>query len=56
MYKSGQRINFDFDTTPLTFDLNAPLSSEIETTEDEEEEDDFIENSASKFDYNYLME
>ena len=56
MYKSGQRMNFDFDTTPLTFDLNAPLSSEIETTEDEEEEDDFIENSASKFDYNYLME
>jgi penicillin-binding protein 1A len=56
MYKSGQRMSFDFDTTPLTFDLNAPLTSDYDSSEDEEEEEDIVENSTSKFDYNYLME
>ena len=55
MYKSGQRMSFDFDTSPLTFDLNAPLTTEYDSSEDEEEEE-IIENTNSKFDYNYLME
>ena len=55
MYKSGQRMNFEFDTTPLSFDLSAPLTGEY-SSDDEDEADFETSNSASKYDYNYLME
>ena len=55
MYKSGQRMTFDFDTTPLSFDLNAPLTTEYDSEEDEENENNFVDNT-SKLDYNYLMD
>jgi penicillin-binding protein 1A len=54
MYKSGQRVSFDFDTSPLTFDMNAPLTGSF--SDDEEEDEEITDNSASKFDYNALME
>ena len=56
MYKSGQRMSFDFDTTPLSFDLSAPLESEFETDEEEEDSEEENTTSTSKFDYSYLME
>ncbi len=55
MYKSGQRMTFDLDTTPLSFDLNAPLTTEYDSEEDEENENNFVDNT-SKLDYNYLMD
>ena len=55
MYKSGQRMAFDFDTTPLSFDLNAPLTTEYDGEEEEEDEENFVDNT-SKLDYNFLME
>ena len=55
MYKSGQRITFDLDTTPLSFDLNAPLTTEYDSEEDEENENNIVDNT-SKLDYNYLMD
>ena len=59
MYKSGQRMTLDFDTTPLSFDLKAPLSSDLSSEDyDENIEEDSNEQplSSSKYDYNYLME
>lgn len=55
MYKSGQRMTFELDTTPLSFDLNAPLTTEYDSEEDEENENNFVDNT-SKLDYNYLMD
>ncbi len=57
MYKSGQRMNFDFDTTPLSFDLSAPLTTDY-TSEDYDDTtaDGEASGSASTLDYNYLME
>ena len=55
MYKSGQRMSFDFDTTPLSFDLSAPLASEYDSEEEEEEEEETVD-STSKYDYSFLME
>ena len=53
MYKSGQRMSFDFDTSPLTFDLSGPLTGDYS---DEDEDESESSSSASKFDYNVLME
>ena len=55
MYKSGQRMSFDFDTTPLSFDLSAPLASEYDSDEEDEEEEETVD-STSKYDYSFLME
>ena len=57
MYKSGQRTNFEFDKTPLSFDLSAPLTKTYSSDDDDDEEDDLeTSNASSKFDYNFLME
>ena len=59
MYKSGQRMNLVFDTTPLSFNLDfleadyVP-SEEYEYTEEEYEESEIPQNQ--DYDYNYLMD
>ena len=59
MYKSGQRMNLVFDTTPLSFNLDfleadyVP-SEEYEYTEEEYEETEIPQNQ--DYDYNYLMD
>ena len=40
---------------PLSFDLNAPLTTEYDSEEDEENENNIVDNT-SKLDYNYLMD
>ncbi len=55
MYKSGQKFSLDYDFTPLTYDLNKPLSaSDTSDIDDENEEEPETKDNA--LDYNYLME
>ncbi len=55
MYKSGQKFSLDYDFTPLTYDLNKPLSTSDTSASDDENEEE-TETKDNALDYNYLME
>jgi len=61
MYKSGQRMNFVIDSTPLSFNLDfleagyIP-SDDIDYSEDYEDNEESVETQVQDYDYNYLME
>ena len=55
MYKSGQKFNLDYDFTPLTYDLNKPLSAS-DTSDIDDENEEETETKDNALDYNYLME
>ena len=55
MYKSGQKFSLDYDFTPLTYDLNKPLSAS-DTSDSDDENEEETETKGNTLDYNYLME
>lgn len=72
MYKSGVRTNLNFDSTPLSLDLDFLNATSLEDFEQKldtsefmnddlgdefiDEEENSIDNSNKVYDYNYLME
>ena len=58
MYKSGQHLTQDFDTTPLTFNLDFLDSNYIftEYNDDESEEENIPDETNEDLDYNFLMD